>query len=109
MKVAIFIFDGFQALDVAGPLDVYAEANTILRSPSYALTALAEEPAYVDQSCYWMQIEQYLRWFPSERVLVVLTEDLRDHRSRTLRRILDFLEVDSDWEARVPQGALILT
>lgn len=61
--------------------------------------ALAEEPAYVDQSCYWMQIEQYLRWFPSERVLVVLTEDLRDHRSRTLRRILDFLEVDSGWEA----------
>ena len=32
MKVAIVIFDGVQALDVAGPLDVFAEANTILPS-----------------------------------------------------------------------------
>ncbi|MGF6726656.1 transcriptional regulator GlxA family with amidase domain [Paraburkholderia sp. GAS41] len=30
MKVAIVIFDGVQALDVAGPLDVFAEANTLL-------------------------------------------------------------------------------
>ena len=30
MKVAIVMFDGVQALDVAGPLDVFAEANTIL-------------------------------------------------------------------------------
>jgi transcriptional regulator GlxA family with amidase domain len=30
MKVGIVIFDGVQALDVAGPLDVFAEANTFL-------------------------------------------------------------------------------
>ncbi|AXF05053.1 GlxA family transcriptional regulator [Paraburkholderia hospita] len=30
MKVAVVIFDGVQALDVAGPLDVFAEANTFL-------------------------------------------------------------------------------
>ena len=30
MKVAIVMFDGVQALDVAGPLDVFAEANTFL-------------------------------------------------------------------------------
>ena len=30
MKVAIVVFDGAQALDVAGPLDVFAEANTFL-------------------------------------------------------------------------------
>ena len=30
MKVAIVIFDGVQSLDVAGPLDVFAEANTML-------------------------------------------------------------------------------
>ena len=30
MKVAIVMFDGVQALDVAGPLDVFAEANTTL-------------------------------------------------------------------------------
>ncbi len=27
MKVAIVIFDGVQSLDVAGPLDVFAEAG----------------------------------------------------------------------------------
>lgn len=30
MKVAIVVFDGAQALDVAGPLDVFAEANAFL-------------------------------------------------------------------------------
>lgn len=30
MKVAIVVFDGVQALDVAGPMDVFAEANTFL-------------------------------------------------------------------------------
>lgn len=30
MKVAIVAFDGVQALDVAGPLDVFAEANANL-------------------------------------------------------------------------------
>lgn len=31
MKVAIVVFDGVQALDVAGPMDVFAEANNSLR------------------------------------------------------------------------------
>lgn len=30
MKVAIVVFDGVQALDVAGPMDVFAEANNFL-------------------------------------------------------------------------------
>ena len=30
MKVAIVVFEGVQALDVAGPVDVFAEANTFL-------------------------------------------------------------------------------
>ncbi|CAB3747483.1 HTH-type transcriptional regulator CdhR [Paraburkholderia solisilvae] len=30
MKVAIVVFDGVQALDLAGPMDVFAEANTFL-------------------------------------------------------------------------------
>jgi transcriptional regulator GlxA family with amidase domain len=41
MKVAIVIFDGVQALDVAGPLDVFAEANTILTGQQkYEVTLL---------------------------------------------------------------------
>ena len=30
MKITMIVFDGVQALDVAGPLDVFAEANTFL-------------------------------------------------------------------------------
>lgn len=30
MKITVVVFDGVQALDVAGPLDVFAEANTFL-------------------------------------------------------------------------------
>ena len=30
MKLALVVFDGVQSLDVAGPLDVFAEANAVL-------------------------------------------------------------------------------
>ncbi|TXI90160.1 MAG: GlxA family transcriptional regulator, partial [Cupriavidus sp.] len=30
MKLALVVFDGVQALDVAGPMDVFAEANALL-------------------------------------------------------------------------------
>jgi putative intracellular protease/amidase len=33
-SIAIVIHDGVQALDVAGPLDVFAEANGFLRARS---------------------------------------------------------------------------
>ncbi|SDJ12380.1 transcriptional regulator, AraC family with amidase-like domain [Paraburkholderia steynii] len=39
MKVAIVVFDGVMALDVAGPLDVFAEANAFLpRDQQYEIT-----------------------------------------------------------------------
>jgi hypothetical protein len=59
--------------------------------------ALTDEPAYLDQSCYWMQIEQYLEYFSREQVLVITTEDLRDRRSHTVARVLAFLDVDPEW------------
>ncbi|WP_233838383.1 GlxA family transcriptional regulator [Paraburkholderia sp. ZP32-5] len=48
MKVAIVVFDGVQALDVAGPLDVFAEANTFLSEQQrYEVTLVAREPGTV--------------------------------------------------------------
>jgi hypothetical protein len=52
---------------------------------------------YVDHSRYWMQIQRYLPHFPSERLLVLTSESLLNDRRRTLRRVLEFLEVDADW------------
>jgi transcriptional regulator GlxA family with amidase domain len=43
-SVAIIIFPGVQALDVAGPLDVFAEANRfVAREAGYAPTILGTE------------------------------------------------------------------
>ncbi len=60
--------------------------------------ALLSNPAYVDVSNYAMQIEQYLEHFPRERLLVVRSEDLRDDRAATMRRVFGFLGVDPAWK-----------
>lgn len=45
MKVAIVVFDGVQALDVAGPLDVFAEANTFLPAHQHYQVSLVGREA----------------------------------------------------------------
>jgi hypothetical protein len=54
---------------------------------------------YLAPSRYALQIEQYLEHFPREQLLVLLSEDLRNDRAATLRRVYRFLGVDPDWEA----------
>ncbi|MFL9878388.1 GlxA family transcriptional regulator [Herbaspirillum rhizosphaerae] len=45
MKVTLVVFDGVQALDVAGPLDVFAEANLLLpKKDHYDITLVGERP-----------------------------------------------------------------
>ena len=60
--------------------------------------ALLEHPQYLWSSRYAHQIERFLEYFPRERLLVIVAEDLRDRRRETLRRVLTFLRVDPDWE-----------
>jgi hypothetical protein len=43
-----------------------------------------------------MQIEQYLQYFPRDRLLVVVSESMRSDRTATLQRICDFLGVDGN-------------
>lgn len=59
--------------------------------------ALMTNHRYIDESRYAMQIEQYLRYFPRERLLIVKTEDLRDARVQTMERVYRFLGVESSW------------
>jgi transcriptional regulator GlxA family with amidase domain len=45
MKLAIVVFDGVQALDVAGPLDVFAEANSFLpKHQRYEISLVGVRP-----------------------------------------------------------------
>ncbi len=43
MKLTLVVFDGVQALDVAGPLDVFAEANLLLPKKDHYVTTLVGE------------------------------------------------------------------
>jgi transcriptional regulator GlxA family with amidase domain len=48
MKLTLVVFDGVQALDVAGPLDVFAEANLLLpKKDQYEITLVGERPGSV--------------------------------------------------------------
>jgi transcriptional regulator GlxA family with amidase domain len=48
MKLTLVVFDGVQALDVAGPLDVFAEANLLLpKKDHYEMTLVGERPGSV--------------------------------------------------------------
>jgi hypothetical protein len=59
--------------------------------------ALLGNPSeFVLRSCYALQLQQYLEHFPRDQVLVVTTEDLRDHRAATLARTFEFIGVAPD-------------
>lgn len=48
MKLTLVVFDGVQALDVAGPLDVFAEANTFLdEADRYAISLVGVQAGSV--------------------------------------------------------------
>jgi len=52
---------------------------------------------YAAQCRYYLQLEQYLEFFPRSRILVVTAEDLQNHRRRTLAGIFRFLDVDDSF------------
>jgi hypothetical protein len=57
----------------------------------------------VNCSRYYMQLEQYLEYFDPDRILILISEELRNDRRRTLQTAFRFLGVDesfttTDWE-----------
>ena len=60
--------------------------------------ALLSDPTYVWMSSYAMQIHEYLRFFDRSRILLVVTEDMRDRREETLRHVFEFLGIDAAWK-----------
>jgi hypothetical protein len=56
--------------------------------------AVFADPIYLDYSRYALQIEQYLEHFAREQLLVVTSEDLRESRDATMRRVYEFIGVD---------------
>lgn len=71
------------------------------RKRSFTDEQLLTNVRYLDQSRYAMQIEQYLEFFPRDRLLIVKSEDLRDARRPTMERVFAFLGVDGN---SIPQN-----
>jgi sulfotransferase family protein len=56
--------------------------------------AVFENAIYLDHSQYALQIEQYMGYFSRDQLLVITSEELRDRRHATMRRLYGFLGVD---------------
>jgi hypothetical protein len=57
-------------------------------------TLLHPQTSYLSRSQYHMQLQQFLRLYNRERLLVVEQNELRDDRAATLERIFEFVGVD---------------
>jgi hypothetical protein len=53
--------------------------------------------SYLVRSQYHMQLQQYLRHFDREQILVLEQEDLRLERAATLRMVFEFIGADPDF------------
>src|SRR5213076_3398212 len=58
-------------------------------------TLLHPQTSYLARSQYHMQLEQFLRLYDRDRLLVVEQNELRDDRAETLRRVFEFVGVDA--------------
>jgi hypothetical protein len=52
------------------------------------------DPTYVATSSYAMQLDQYLAWYPRERLLVITSDALRTERVPTMASVFAFVGVD---------------
>jgi hypothetical protein len=64
-------------------------------------TAVKQLPAMVEDSLYGARLDNYLRHWPRERVLIVLLEEFAAHPERELRRCFEFLGVDAEPAAHI--------
>jgi hypothetical protein len=68
------------------------------RALADAITLSPADP-YTSPSMYGRQLEQYLPYYPLERILVVAQEDLLRRRRDSLREIFRFLGVDDSFDS----------
>ncbi len=66
------------------------------RSLEKALSSF-EANRYICRSQYFMQLEHYLEVFPDQNILVVNSEDLINNNRAVLKRVFEFLNVDSSF------------
>lgn len=55
-------------------------------------------PFYLYRSLYYLQLQQFLAYYQPSQILVLASEDLRQQTASTLRRVYEFLEVDTNFQ-----------
>lgn len=60
---------------------------------------------HILESCYWLQLDHWLRYFPLDQFFIVTAEELRLHPVNVLNRLTTFLDLEpSDWKRVVTSG-----
>jgi hypothetical protein len=60
-------------------------------------TLMHPSTSYLARSHYYTQLQQFLRVYPREQVLLVEQDELRTRRMETLRTVFEFVGVDPDF------------
>ena len=74
----------------------YANGN---ENRSFAKAILDTDCEYLCRSKYYMQLEQFLNYYPESRILVITQEDLYSNRHKTLQKIFRFLGIDDTFSS----------
>jgi hypothetical protein len=53
---------------------------------------------YIFRSQYYMQLEQYLKYFPKSHLLIITLEELNRNRQATFKKIFKYLNVDENFK-----------
>jgi len=53
--------------------------------------------SYKDRGKYAEQLKRFSKFFPKEQMLILISEELRENPEKVLRRIFNFLEVDTNF------------
>jgi Sulfotransferase domain len=59
--------------------------------------AVKEDDRYLPASRYCMQLEHYLKYYNLSNILIITSEELYEHRLRTIQKIFRFLNVDDSF------------
>lgn len=70
---------------------------TINRSIETDIDRAALSQGFLTRSMYAFQIDRYLERFDRKQLLILMTDELRDHQSATLARTYEFIGVDPMW------------
>ncbi len=81
--VSHYVHDCSTGVETREFCDVVAEVN--------------DDSRYILRGKYFMQLEQFLKFYPRSSILVVDQHDLQRNRDATCRRIFEFLGVDSSF------------